>query len=378
MNRSLAASLLVLPLAAGFTISLTADVKTREKTQIKFEGMLGRVVGMFGGKGARDGIVTSAAVKGNRKALIGDTTSQIIDLDEEKVYDLDMKKKEYEVTTFDELRKRMREAQERAAKDAQGQEGREEKAEKPGEKPQKEFEVDFDAKETGQRKQVAGHDARQVIMTVTVREKGKKIEDGGLVMTADSWLGPEIAALKELSDFDMRYYTKLYGGTGMGLAAEQMAMVMAMYPALKDATERMKKEGANLKGTPLATTTTFEAVKSQAMVEEEKKQNSGGGVSGMLARRMMKKEDPKTRATIFTIQHEFQEVSTWRPRRMSRSRRGSRRSSQALSGLHQRKGQQSVPEVVAEVKRTEAPARSSSEYRERASAEGALPERRKK
>ena len=68
MNRSLTASLLVLPLAAGFTISLTADVKTREKTQIKFEGMLGRVVGMFGGKGARDGIVTSAAVKGNRKA----------------------------------------------------------------------------------------------------------------------------------------------------------------------------------------------------------------------------------------------------------------------------------------------------------------------
>ena len=310
MKRSLAASLLALPLAAVLTISLTADVKTREKTQIKFEGMLGRVVGMFGGKGARDGIVTSAAVKGNRKAMISDTTSQIIDLDEEKVYDLDMKKKEYEVTTFDELRRRMKEAQERAAKDAQREQGREEKAEKPGEKPQKEFEVDFDVKETGQRKQVAGHDARQVIMTVTVREKVKKIEDGGLVMTADSWLGPEIAALKELSDFDMRYYTKLYGATGMGLGAEQMAMVMAMYPALKDATERMKKEGANLKGTPLATTTTFEAVKSQAMVEEEKKQNSGGGVGGMLTRRMMKKEDPKTRATIFTIQHEFQEVST--------------------------------------------------------------------
>ena len=30
----------------------------------------------------------------------------------------------------------------------------------------------------------------------------------------------------------------------------------------------------------------------------------------MLARKMMKKEDPKTRATIFTIQHEFLEVAT--------------------------------------------------------------------
>ena len=313
MNRSLTSSLLALSLAAMFAVSLTADVKTREKSLIKFEGMLGRVVGMFGGKAARDGIVTSAAVKGDRKATMGDTTSQIVDLNEEKIYDLDMKKKEYEVTTFEELRRRMREAQEKAAKDVRREEGREEKAEKPGEQPKKELEVDFDVKETGQRKQVAGYDARQVIMTVTVREKGKTIDDGGLVMTADSWFGPEIAALKELSDFDMRYYKKLYGTDAMGLAAEQMAMAMAMYPAMKDATERMKKEGDKLKGTPLATTTTFEAVKSQAMVEEEKKQNSssgGGGLGGMLARKMMKKEEPKPRATIFTIQHEFQEVAT--------------------------------------------------------------------
>jgi hypothetical protein len=160
---------------------------------------------------------------------------------------------------------------------------------------------------------VAGYDARQVIMTATVREKGKTLEQaGGLVMTADSWLGPDIAALRELSEFDMRYYTKLYGATSMGLAAEQAAMLMALYPAVKDATERMRKEGDKLKGTPLSTTTTFEAVKSTAMVEEEKKQSSsgGGGLSGMLARKMMKKEDAGPRATIFTIQHEFQEVST--------------------------------------------------------------------
>ena len=313
MKRSLTTSVLALSLAAASAVSLTADVKTRERSMVKFEGMLGRMMGMFGGKAAKEGIVTSAAVKGDRKATMGDTTSQIVDLNEEKVYNLDMKKKEYEVTTFDELRRRMREAQERAQKDAARQEGREEKAEKPSDQPKKEFEVDFDAKETGQNKQVAGYDARQVIMTVTVREKGKTIEDGGLVMTADSWLGPEIAALKELNEFDMKYYQKLYGGTAMALAAEQMAMVMAMYPAMKDASERMAKEGNKLKGTPLTTTTTFEAVKSKAMMEEEAKQNNssgGGGLGGMLARKMMKKEDPKQRATIFTLQHEFLEVST--------------------------------------------------------------------
>ena len=40
-----------------------------------------------------------------------------------------------------------------------------------------------------------------------------------------------------------------------------MAAVMAMYPLLKQAMERLKKEGTKLEGTPLATTTVFEAVK---------------------------------------------------------------------------------------------------------------------
>ena len=39
----------------------------------------------------------------------------------------------------------------------------------------KEMEVDFDVKSTGQTKTINGFDTRQVIATVTVREKGKKI-----------------------------------------------------------------------------------------------------------------------------------------------------------------------------------------------------------
>lgn len=311
MKRSLTTSLLALAVAAGFAVSVAADVKTRDKSLIKFEGMLGRVVGMFGGKAAREGIVSTVALKGNRKALFSDAMSQIIDLNEEKVYELDMKKKEYRVTTFDELRRRMKEAQERAERDVRQQAPQEQKPAK--DEPTKELEVDFDAKETGQRKQVAGYDARQVIMTVTVREKGKALEEsGGLVMTADSWLGPEIAALEELTEFDTKYYTKLYGGTAMAIAAEQMAMVLAMYPGLQKATQRLKQEGDRLKGTPLATTTTFEAVRSKAAMEEQAKQkdSGGGGLGGMLARKMMKKEDPKPRATIFTMQHEFLEVGT--------------------------------------------------------------------
>ena len=127
MKRSLVTCAVALPLAALLGGSLSAEVKTREKTHIKLEGMLGRVVGMFGGKAAREGIVSTTAVKGNRKASLNDTNGQIIDLGEEKIYDLDFKKKEYRVTTFEELRQRMKEAQERAKKDVEREQGREEK-----------------------------------------------------------------------------------------------------------------------------------------------------------------------------------------------------------------------------------------------------------
>ena len=67
-----------------------AEVKTRDKSQVKFEGMLGRMLSLFGGKGAKEGIESRTAVKGNRKATMSDNTGQIIDLGEEKIYDLDL------------------------------------------------------------------------------------------------------------------------------------------------------------------------------------------------------------------------------------------------------------------------------------------------
>ncbi|MEP6914516.1 MAG: hypothetical protein ABJC89_02685 [Acidobacteriota bacterium] len=302
----------LLALAVG---AASAEVKTREKTHAKLEGVIGGVVNFFGGKAAKEGVVSTAAVKGNRKATMNESSGQIIDLTEEKVYDLDMKKKTYEVTTFDELRRRMKEARDRAAKEA-SKPGRDQgKEEKPNE-PQKELQVDFDVKETGQKKQLATYDTREVIMTISVHEKGKAIEDaGGFVMTADSWLGPQIPALKELAAFDVKYFQQLQGPEAVGMSAEQMATIVAMYPAVKQATDRLSKEGGKLQGTPLATTTTFEAVKSKEQMTQQPdsatSSSASGGLGGMLARRMAKKDaEPKGRTLIFTTEHEFQDVST--------------------------------------------------------------------
>ena len=124
MKRLLMSCAVALPLVALAAASAQAEVKTRDKSQVKFEGMLGRMVGMFGGKAAKEGVVATNAVKGNRKATMNDTTGQIVDLAEEKVYELDLKKKTYKVTTFDELRQPAAARRRKRRREARGAEGR--------------------------------------------------------------------------------------------------------------------------------------------------------------------------------------------------------------------------------------------------------------
>lgn len=307
MRRLIGVCALGLTVCALGAEAALAEVKTREKVQVKFEGMLGRMVGLFGGRAARDGIVTTTALRGDRKATFSDQTGRIVDLAEQKVYELDIKKKTYTVTTFDELRRQMREAQERAEREAKKEQGREQ--EPAAQQSGKEVEVDFDLKDTGQKRSIAGYDARQVVMTVTVREKGKTLEEaGGLVMTSDSWLGPDIPAMKELAAFEQRYWQAVAPETA-AVSAEQMAAVIAMYPMVQQAMERMNREKVSMEGTLLASTTVFEGVKSKAQLSEENQSTAGGGIGGLLARRVAKRND-SPRATILTLNMETLEVAT--------------------------------------------------------------------
>ena len=238
MTRQLSIPALVLTVALA-AAPAHAEVKKEERNQVSFAGMLGRMVNLFGGKSAREGVVSTVAVSGDRKMTTsGDNTAQIIDLREEKIYDLDVRRKTYKVTTFEEIRRQMREA-EAKAREAAARESRESKDEPPAKNDGKELEVDFNVKNTGQTKAINGFDTRQVIATVTVREKGKKIEEsGGIVMTVDTWLSKSAPSLKEIADFDRRYYEKLAGPISP-VDAQQLATAMAMFPGLKEAMARV-------------------------------------------------------------------------------------------------------------------------------------------
>src|SRR5687767_12005027 len=185
--RRVCISAVVVCFIAGSSAILSADIRTDQRVRFQLGGAVGKLINMFGGKGAREGVTSTVAVKGNRKATLSDTTGQIIDLSEEKIYDLDMKKKTYKVTTFAQIRKEMEDAKREAEKSAREQ-AREDAREgggrgdnKPAEKDPnaKEVEVDFDVKNTGASKSINGFNTSQAIVTITVREKGKTLDQGG-------------------------------------------------------------------------------------------------------------------------------------------------------------------------------------------------------
>ena len=57
MKRLISCAVL-LSLVAFTAVPAWADVKTREKTHVSLGGMLGKIFNMFGGKAAKEGVVS--------------------------------------------------------------------------------------------------------------------------------------------------------------------------------------------------------------------------------------------------------------------------------------------------------------------------------
>ncbi|RPJ61750.1 MAG: hypothetical protein EHM23_05710 [Acidobacteria bacterium] len=270
-------------------VSANADVKMDEKSQVKFAGMLGKMMNLFGGKAAKEGIITTVAVKGDRRMTIADNTGEIVDLNEEKKYEFDLKKKTYKVVTFEQIRKEIEEARQKAEKEA---------AKSKDKEKAPEMEIEFDVKETGQAKTIIGYDCRQVIMTIRVHEKGKTVEEAGeLLLTADMWMAPEVTAGKEVVDFERRYREKVHGTDDA-----QMLQAMAIYPGMDQALNKMNSQSADLKGTAIQTIMTMENVPSKQLAQQQKQEqqqesSGGGGLFGGLTKRLGgKKKDDEQQA----------------------------------------------------------------------------------
>jgi hypothetical protein len=325
MTSSRIALVLAACLALGSTQALRADVRSEQKTRFQLSGALGKVVNFFGGKAARDGVTSTVAIKGNRMMTTTDSTGEIIDLSEEKIYTLDIRKKSYKVATFAEVRAQMEEARKKAEDEARKERANQSSKPDPN---AKEMDVDFDVKNTGEKKDLNGFSTSQSIMTITVREKGKTLQQsGGMVLTSDMWMTPLTPAMQEVSEFRLKYAQQLFGPMIDGASPQDMASAVAMYPMMKPALEKMAAEGRKLQGTPILTTTTIDAVQSaeqlaaaQGSGTEAKSDNAtptsiGGLIGGFGKRAARKKDDeaatgPKDRTTVVTTTNEVLKVVT--------------------------------------------------------------------
>src|SRR5688500_17459216 len=277
-----------------------ADARVERKTTVKFGGAIGGVLNRLGGKATKEGVVETTTVKGTRRASLSANAGEIVDLGEEKIYQLDLNDKSYRVVTFAELRRQAEEAS-RSAGDGDGKGGRDtstrEERGRADTRQEKapEYEVDFDVNETGARENINGFDTRQVVWTLTVRPKGKSLDEGGgVVLLADMWMGPRVAAVKELEDFEVRYGQKLYGTTVSAADMRSMAAVMAANPAMATAMKKLQEKRVNAEGTAIRATLTFDAVGvpgQQGAEAGEDRPNPAKALGGLMGRLKKKKDD---------------------------------------------------------------------------------------
>src|SRR5206468_10137459 len=172
---------------------LLADFSYEQSAKMTGGAMMGamKIVGAFS-KQAREPIATTVSVKGNRMVHGSKEHAQIIDLDSETITDVNFAKKQYSVITFAEMTQAMEQAMQRS-KDRKSES-------KPAEGKPSDTTAEFkvDVKETGQKKQIAGYDARQMIMTMQMDATDQKTGNkGGMMVTNDMWIAPKMAGYEE-------------------------------------------------------------------------------------------------------------------------------------------------------------------------------------
>jgi hypothetical protein len=264
------------------------DATVDQKTQVHFGGAMS-IVNVFGGKATREGVESTVVVKGDRKSSRNGSSGEIVDLAAEKIYRIDYDRKSYKVTTFDELRKQFEEQKARAEKEAKN------KKKEEG----TELEVDFDHKSTGKKQTINGYSTHEEVVTVTVREKGKKLEQsGGWVLTADMWVGPKIAAMSEMTDFDRRYMQKLYGKEFSGADMSAMMSALAATPAFAKAMKTFSEKRGNFDGSPIRTLLTFETVSAPGQTADRDSEPSSAAAAaiGGLFNKLQKKRQAEPAA----------------------------------------------------------------------------------
>jgi len=245
---------LALALCVALPSSSFADFRYDETTKITGGSLvsMAKFASAFS-KSARqitDPVNSTILVKGNRMAHINQDSTEIIDLDKETITHIDNAKKQYTVMTFQE----MKAAMEAAIKKAQEQ-PQQPAAAAPPNKPMPEMKFKVSVTNTGASKQVAGLAAAESILKMTAEATDQQTgHTGGMAITNDMWMAPEIPGYDQVRDFNRRMALKMgdvFGGSLRSVVPPQM---IASQPGMGAGMADMAKEMSKLKGVPVSQT----------------------------------------------------------------------------------------------------------------------------
>jgi hypothetical protein len=251
------ARLLVFTSAAFATLAVNvaqADVTLKERMSVEGLGIMA-MANMSG--------TTTSAISGKRGRTDSDIqmenrlarmfargfgqTSEIVRLDDDKVYEINLKKREYTETSLSERRAQMEKALEQA---------RQQREKQPAPTGMDESECEWseptaDVKRTGAKASIAGYDAEQVSVVAKQSCKNRKtgaVCDIGLYL--DEWVAPGFTMADEVTKYRMAYAQQM-GLTSAGRDVTERAE--AMFGRYKSAWAKVAEKMKDIKGYPVKT-----------------------------------------------------------------------------------------------------------------------------
>jgi hypothetical protein len=221
-------SVLIAAVAAG--TMLYADFSYQQTTTITGGMMAGmmNMVGLFS-KSAKEPVVVTVALKGDKMAHRGKNESTVIDLNAQTITHIDFQRKTYSVMTFDEMKQALEQMSKKMEKQKEGS-------------PQPDFKVSLDA--TGNTKQIAGYDAKEAVLKMEMQATDAKSgQQGSMAITTDMWLATGVAGYDQVRDFYRRMAEKIDWSPNSNMFMSQPQMAKGMAGA--------SKEMAKLEGVPV-------------------------------------------------------------------------------------------------------------------------------
>lgn len=273
-------ALLAGAIAAILTSAAQADVTIEERMSISGAGLMkmanmnGTTTTRISGQRARTDSnlqFESGLMRAFGRGL-GDST-EIVRLDEDKMYSVDNKKKTYTETTFAEQRaqmekisQQMREAQAAQQRGTSGVDDSQCEWSDPK----------ADVQRNGEKATLAGFEAERVTVIATQSCKDKKtgqVCDFGLVL--DQWLAPDVAASAEAQAYQRAFAEKL--GMNAGGSRDFAERAESMFGRYQGLWQEVATQMRDVKGYPVKLSFSLGVGGPQCQSTQEMQASGGGG-----------------------------------------------------------------------------------------------------